>query len=147
LSIDWARQIFEFGTEAFWELVVGLRTQVVEATAREDVSLISTFVYRTEGGQRHIEQFCQIVERSGGRVCLVQLTCEQGVLQKRVKSAERVEMGKLTSVEGLAAYIEDGVLTKLVPGRPSLVIDNTEVAPIEAARRIVEHYGLRVVEA
>jgi hypothetical protein len=146
-SIDLATRFFDFGIEPFWRLVDQIRSVVFEAAAREDVSVVSSFVYRTEDGLRQIERVSEIVERFWGRVCFVQLTCQQSVLEERVRSPQRAEMGKLTSVEGLAVYIKDDVLTKLVPGRESLVIDNTHVAPEEAARRIVEHYGLRVVEA
>jgi hypothetical protein len=67
------------------------------------------------------------------------------MLGKRVVSAGRAEMQKMSTVESLRGILEHHEVTKAVEGRENLVIDNTEVGPEEAARRIVEHYGLPVV--
>ncbi len=89
LSIDCALPVFDFGTDAFWRLVHEIRFSTIQAAARENRSLIFTNVYAHPEDVANAEQRFAAVESSGGRVCLVQLTCPLEVLAERVQGDHR----------------------------------------------------------
>jgi RNase adaptor protein for sRNA GlmZ degradation len=82
------------------------------------------------------------VERHGGRVCLVQLLCSDAARESRLSGASRVALNKITSVELMRQMMNEGDLLSPVPGRPSLIIDNTELESEQVAKQIIEHFGL-----
>jgi hypothetical protein len=142
VSIDWAARFFEFGHPAFWNLVHTFRDAVFEECAREGVDLIFTFVYAHDEDLVHVQRRFDIIERHGGNIYLVQLSCDLLTLEGRVDGVDRVERGKLATIEGLQALLEARDLSTPIPGRHSLSIDNSELAPDEVALRIVKAFGL-----
>jgi hypothetical protein len=142
LTLNYVSAVFDWD-DTFWNLVREFRASIVEAAAREAVSLIFTFVYPMEEDEDHLARLAQSVERYGGRVCPVQLLCDQVTLDQRVQSDERAELDKVTSVEELHALMErDPRMFERMSDRESLCIDNTELAPAEVARRVIAYYGL-----
>jgi predicted kinase len=142
VTIDCVRSVFDFGTPAFFRLVGRMRLDIIEEAAREGVHLIFTFVYAHPSDAQYVEKICGLVERHGGRVCLVRLACDKNVLERRLQSEARAAQGKLASVETLRELEGRLDIHSPVPGRASLHIDNTALPPGEAAARIIEHYGL-----
>jgi hypothetical protein len=146
LSIGAIEPVFDFGSDAFWSLVHELRERVFETAAREGISLIFTNVYRhPEDFERAYRRF-DLVEKHGGRICLVTLTCDQRVLEGRMASPSRAILHKLTNVEELRAQLAKPDILSPIPGRESLVIDNTHLSPKDAASRIIRHYGLQEMD-
>lgn len=145
VSIRCALSVFDFGTQPFWNVVGKIRGAVFEEAAAAGVSLIFTFVYAHPQDVPFVEKICGAVERHGGEVCLVQLTCDKNALERRVTDEARRRRGKLSTLELLREVAGRYDLFSAVPGRESLLIDNTDLAPEEAARRVVEHYGLERV--
>ena len=141
-SIACVETVFDFGTKPFGRLVGDIRVRTFEEAAREGVSLVFTFVYANPLDAPFVERACQTVERHGGRVCLVQLVCDKNVLERRLQAGGRAERGKLVSADTLRDILARYDLFSPVPGRETLSIDNTDLAPAEAARAIIEHYGL-----
>jgi hypothetical protein len=143
VSIDCVESVFDFGTEPFGRLVGQIRLEVIEEAARQRVDgLIFTFVYAHPQDAPFVEKICGAVERHGGEVCLVQLTCDKNSLEQRVPAEARAQRGKLATLDLLQQVMGRYELFSPVPDRESLSIDNTDLAPEEAARRIIEHYGL-----
>lgn len=142
LSINCVSPVFDFGTVPFRKLVRQIRLAVIEEAARENVDIIFTDIYAHPDHKPDVERIFTTVERFGGTVLLVRLTCDNTVLEQRSLSPERGSMGKLNSVESLRAYMERRDLLSPVPGRASLTIDNTTLPPTEVAWRIVDHFGL-----
>jgi hypothetical protein len=142
LSIDAVEPVFEFGTQAFWLLVHGIREATVEAAAREGIDLIFTNVYEHPESAARVTRLFEVVEQQGGSVAPVQLSCAMEELERRIASARRAEMRKLASVEAWRRAVAGREVTSVVPGRDSLRIDNTHVSPEAAAELIVRHYGL-----
>ena len=146
VSLNCVSTVFDYGQGPFMELVHSIRYLVIEAAAREGVSLIFTFVYALDLDDEYVRQFCDLVEKHGGRVCPVQLTCDMATLEQRVVSPGRAEMEKVSTVDRLRRMFQRFEMLETVRGHESLSIDNTDVAPEDAARRLIEHYGLPVVE-
>ncbi len=144
VSIACVESVFDFGTEPFGRLVGQIRTDIIEEAARRQIEgVVFTFVYAHPQDTPFVEKICAAVERHGGEVCLVQLTCDKNSLESRVPAEERARRRKVSTLELLHEIMGRYDLLSPVPGRESLEIDNTDLAPEEAARRIVEHYGLK----
>ena len=63
-------------------------------------------------------------------------------LERRLPRPGRAEAGKLASLDTLRELLESHDLFTPVPGRESLEIDNTALAPEEVAGLILSHYHL-----
>jgi hypothetical protein len=142
VSIACAESVFEFGTKPFGKVIDTIRTTVFEEAARADVSLVFTFVYACPDDTPFIERVCELVESQGGRVLLVRLFCEREELERRLPHPERSRAGKLASLDMLREVTSRYDIFSPVPGRAGLEVDNTELAPGEVARLIIEHYHL-----
>jgi len=141
VSIDCVQALFDFGTPPFGRLINRVRLAAFEEAARAATSLVFTFVYANPQDTPFVERACERVEAEGGRVCLVRLTCDTNVLERRVSAPERARRGKIASLELLREVAGRYDLFSPVPGRESLSIDNTDLSPADAAARIREHFG------
>jgi hypothetical protein len=142
LSIGAIAPIFEFGTPTFWRLLHQLRDDVMESAAKEDISLIYTAAYTQPDDIAHFERRKELIERYDGTVMLIKLTCARPVLEGRVEAESRRALRKLSDLGAWRSWIEGKDIDLLIPGRDSLVIDNTDLSPEEVAMRIIRHYAL-----
>jgi hypothetical protein len=123
-----------------------IRLAVFEEAARADLDgLIFTFVYAYASDDASVNKSVDVVERNGGEVCFVRLSCERGELERRLVLDSRKSYSKLTSIEILHELIEKHDLFSPIPGRASLSLDTTHLVPAEAARRIISHYKLPAI--
>jgi len=91
-----------------------------------------------------VEQMVRAVERHGGGVVFVRLTCNTRVHEARVAAAGRRELGKLASVDDLARALRRWNLTAPMPGRTALEVDNSTLGAEAVARRIADCFALPV---
>jgi RNase adaptor protein for sRNA GlmZ degradation len=144
VSINCVESVFDFGTEPFGRLVGRIRLDIIEEAARQKIEgVVFTFVYAHPQDAPFVEEVCGAVERHGGEVCLVRLTCDKNSLESRVPDAERARQRKVSTLELLHEIMGRYDIFSPVQGRESLEIDNTDLSPGEAASRVVEHYGLK----
>jgi shikimate kinase len=142
LTVDLARELFDFGSEPFQRLVDDLRLRVFAAAAESDLpGLIFTFVY---GGpdEPFIRQTMSVMETAGAEACFVQVTCPPEELLNRVENESRRAYHKLASRETLDALLKDRDWLSTIPFVESFSVDTTRLTPAEAARAIAEHFGL-----
>jgi len=144
LSIDCIEPVFDFGTEPFFRLIEMIRRETIAEAARAGQDLIYTFCYAKGSDDAHVAAVAEAVEENGGEVCFVLLTCERGELEKRVLTEERRKFGKASDLGILHEILDKHDLFSPVPERESLCLDNTDLSPAEAARRIIEHYELKI---
>jgi hypothetical protein len=85
---------------------------------------------------------CGFYEARGGRALPVRLFCAREELERRLPRPERAEAGKLASLDTMRDLLGRYDLFSPVPGRESLEVDNTRLAPEEVARLIAGHYHL-----
>jgi hypothetical protein len=142
VSIACAESVFDFGTKPFGKVVDTIRTTVFEEAARSSVSLVFTFVYARPDDTPFVERVCELVENIGGRVLLVRLFCEREELERRLPHPDRARVGKMASLDTLREVTSRYDIFSPVPGRESLEIDNTDLAPDEVARLVIRHYHL-----
>jgi shikimate kinase len=142
LTVDLARELFDFGSEPFQRLVDDLRLRVFAAAAESDLpGLIFTFVY---GGpdEAFIRQTVSVMETAGAEVCFVQVTCPPKELLNRVENESRRAYHKLASRETLDALLKERDWLSAIPFVESFSVDTTRFTPAEAAQVIAEHFHL-----
>ena len=143
VSIRCAESVFDFGTKPFGKVIGKIRTAVFEEAAREGVPLVFTFVYARPEDTPFVERVCDLVGGLGGRVLLVRLSCARDELERRLPHPGRARVGKMASLDTLREVTSRYDIFSPVPGRESLEIDNTTLAPAEeVAGPIVSHYHL-----
>lgn len=142
LTVDLVTSLFEYGTPPFWKLLRSTREQMLEAAAREGVNLIFTFVFAAGEDEGLMNGYFDIIEKNGGEVSLVQLKTTDAELSKRVENVSRKAFGKIATIESLESYLKKYDLRTPVPGKESLIIDNTDLTPLEVAEQIRTHFSL-----
>lgn len=138
LTVDLVGSLFDFGSEPF----VLLREQIWLSTFREaakhNVSLIFTFNPEATVSKRFIQDAVDVVERLGGRVMFVELTCAQEELERRIEDPSRRKFGKLASTEQYRALKGAGAFN--FPTLPQgLSLDTTNKLPADTAKLISEY--------
>lgn len=145
ISIDCVKPVFEFGSPPFNRLIEHIRFGVIAEAARENVDLIHTFVYAFGEDDEHFTKLIASAEDNGGEVYSVLLICDDETRRQRIVADERKQIGKLTDPDSIDMSREKFDLFSPLPGRDTLIIDTTDVAPDEAATRIIEHYRLETL--
>jgi hypothetical protein len=143
LTIDCTEPVFEFGTEGFWQINAVLRCEVVAEAARQDIDLVHTFVYAKGQDDDYFRELIAAAEDNGGEVHLVLLRCSNDERKRRIVDESRVRLRKLTDAGSVDTSQERNDLLSPLPGRETLIIDNTDLSADQSAQRIVEHIGLR----
>jgi AAA domain len=147
LVVDLLLGLFEFGSEPFVELREEIWLSVFEQAGRNGIGgLIFTFAPEKTVRPEFVGQAVEVVERGGGRVDFVELTCPVDELKRRMGSASRLEFQKLSSVELFEQLLADGVLDSSEMPKAAVAVDTSECGPAEAAARIAEALGLPAVK-
>lgn len=142
VSIDCVKSVFEFGTKPFLRMIELIRFQTIAEAARENVSLIHTFVYALGEDDEHFAKLIAACEDNGGDVHLVLLICGDEERKKRISNESRVRIGKLTNPDSIDESRLRYELSCTYPGRESLVIETDHAAPHDVADKIIEHFKL-----
>lgn len=143
-SVDAVLPVFGWGSPHLMPLVGKIRHLVIREAARQDVSLIFTFVYLHPDDDLYVQSIVDLVEREGGAVRFVRLLCEPATQEERVTSASR-RGRKIDDVEHLREWSEGRDFTSLIPGRESLTIDTTDTSAEDAARQIAAAFDIALV--
>ena len=141
LSVDAIEPIFKFGSIPFNHLVEMLRVETISEAARHHISLVSTFCYAKGEDDLHVDRITKAVESNGGEIFFVLLKSTPEELKRRVVAESRRSFGKAKTVDALEDIFEHYDLFSPVPGRESLIIDNTNISAEEAAKQIIAWAG------
>jgi chloramphenicol 3-O-phosphotransferase len=145
LVVDTLLAVFQFGTPSFVRLREQTWLSVFEAAANDDISLIYTFAPENTVNPRFIESAITTVQKEGGEICFVELTCPIDVLEQRVEDPSRAQFLKLRSVQTFRELRRMGA-DHFPPIPSDLSIDTSAVDPAEAARRICERFHLQILK-
>jgi RNase adaptor protein for sRNA GlmZ degradation len=104
--------------------------------------LIYTFCYAKDQDDAHIERVLEAVESLDSEVCFVLLRCRREELEKRVLAESRKMYGKANNLRILNELLDKYELFQPINARESLIVDNTDLSPQDAARQIAEHFKL-----
>lgn len=144
LVVDTLLAVFPFGSPSFIRLREEIWLSVFEAAAKDGLSLIFTFAPENTVDPGFIESAIATVQKAGGTICFVELACPVEVLEQRMENPSRAQFLKLRSIETFRELRRRGA--DHFPAPPTdLSINTSTVEPIEAARRICEHFGLEIL--
>lgn len=136
--------VFQFGTPSFVRLREQTWLSVFEAAANDDISLIFTFAPENTVNPKFIESTIATVQKPGGEICFVELTCPLDVLENRMDDPSRAQFLKLRSVEVFRELRRTGA-DHFPPIPAELSIDTSAVDPAQAARRICNRLNLPIL--
>ncbi len=143
LTVDLVTSIFPFGTEEATVLSAKFRLELFEAAAKAQTpGLIFTYVYAKGDDDAFVNQVVSSVEKYGGQVYFVQLTCGKESLRRRLKHQSRKGFSKIKKISTLNKLFSKYELFSKVPGHESLLIDTERLKPNEAAKKIAAFYRL-----
>jgi hypothetical protein len=138
LTVDLVSSLFAFGTPPFVSLREQIWLAAFEEAARNDLSLIFTFNPERTVNEEFIQKTIDVVEKAGGRLVFVELTCSQDEFERRLEQPSRKEFGKLTSLEQYRSLKSEGAFE--FPKLPSdISIDTTNQSPADSALLINEY--------
>lgn len=155
MTIDVVLPFFDFGTAPFGRLVGDFRRRILEEVANSDLpGLIFTYVWALDdpGDKRFIDGLADIFVQKDGVVHFVEL---EAVLEERLRRNETElrlahKPTKRDIEQSRRALFEDEETYRLntdgdffYPDR-HLKIETTALSAEETARKIIEHFGLRV---
>ncbi|HEY0647320.1 AAA family ATPase [Phenylobacterium sp.] len=135
LVVDAVAAVFPFGSPEFRRLRERFWLETFDAAAREGRSLVFTFAPEATVGPTFPQEARACVERHGGRVRFIALTCPPEELARRVDNADRATFGKLRDADLFRRLAADGAFD-YPPIASELTIDTSALAPDTAAERI-----------
>jgi hypothetical protein len=140
LTVNAVREVFDFGTPPFMEVLHRVRLDIFATAMRAGTSLIFTNNSALGGadGRARFEAFAtaaaSLVEGAGGRTVFVHVTAPLAVLEARVGNESRRAHGKLVEAERLRQLVAGLDDSALHPG--DVEIDTADLAPIDAAHAV-----------
>ncbi|MBI5466464.1 MAG: AAA family ATPase [Candidatus Kerfeldbacteria bacterium] len=143
LTVDLVLTLFDWGTPQYRRYVEKYRGEFLRLAIKHRVhGLIMTIAYCDKHDRARVRAYLRTVQRAGGKIFLVRLKCSRVELMRRVTDVFRRRHDKITSRKFLASVLREHDFKTPVPFAESLTIDTTRTSPAEAARLIVNHYGL-----
>ncbi len=139
ISIDVAKVLYEFGEDEFNDLVWAVRLAVFESAAKNNQpGLIFTWAYSHPDFQPLLNRLLETVAPYDVDAHYVHIKCSQAELETRVTNQSRVNLGKVHTLEAL--HRQQSVKNHVeIPNTNSLVINNTDITPSDAANIILEN--------
>ncbi len=155
-SIEVSDKIFERGTDAQKELNSLIRKDVFDIAIKYDISMIFTFVtaFDMQSDLDYLEMLKNMFEKTGGNFYFVELEAdvetrlERNVTPHRLESKyskndiEKSRNDLLSTMEKYRLNSNEG--EKIAPNH--IKINNTNLSPEEVADRVIQAYGLEVIE-
>ena len=121
-----------------------MRLLAIEAAAGQGAPLgVMTCCYSEPHDRATFEQLEAIVQRNGGEMLPVFLSCSEAELGRRIGNADRAARGKVTTMRGLEKFRQDNGLNMVAVRHANCLRVDTEALPAEAAAtEIVRHFCL-----
>ncbi len=138
LTVDLLKSVFTFGTPDFFRLSQKIRLDIFEQAAKENISIIFTYVYGKDKDDDFIKRMLKTVTSNGGEVVFIQIYCEKEELLKRVKEDSRKQFHKLKSEEKLLEALSRGDCTSSIDFVESTKIDSTHLSVDETVAKALE---------
>jgi len=138
LTMDVAKQFFEFGTKYFWELVKELRYSCIKlASKHSSKTVVYTSCYSHPEDLEFFELLENMILQEGGQLLPIYLSCDFEELERRVNNLSRIEMGKITTIEGLRKSLSRWNCIP-IPRDNCLVILTDKKTPSQCSQEIID---------
>jgi hypothetical protein len=145
LTVEPVKALFEFGTPDFVRVMWNIRETLMTEAARAGLRFIYTMntargIEPLETNEQTLTRIERIMGEHDCPVHCVYIEPARDVLESRIIDPSRATYGKLTNLTRAREQLLGWSSTPLDPGH--LSIDNTDMAPADAARLIRDHYAL-----
>ena len=137
LAVNLLSTVFDTGMRAFVRIREWAWTEVLREAVHENRSLVFTFKPQASIRSSFLSHACVIIERLGGEIVFVELTCPEAVIETRIENDDRRALGKLASVAEYRRLRDQGAFEFRTMPTPKVKVDTGECTPGEAANRIV----------
>ena len=137
LAVNLVSGVFDTGMRPFVRIREWAWTEVLREAVHINRSLVFTFEPQASIRPSFISHACVVIERLGGEVVFVELTCPQEVIESRIENSDRRELGKLASIVEYRRMRDQGAFDFRVMPTPAIKIDTSQCTATEAANRIV----------
>lgn len=139
--LDIVRQFVPWPSKPSIDLARNFRTDLITAASQTGTKgMITTFAGGSPGAGEVVEQWVKVVEGSGGRTTLVQLTCAYEELVSRIQQPSRTGGYKSVTKDELDAFLKKDYFKGLA-GRHAITIDTTALPPEVAAKEIMTQWN------
>jgi hypothetical protein len=143
LAVDLLLSVFDFGSAPFVQLREEIWLSVFAAACEAKIpGLIFTFAPETTVRPEFIPKAIEAVEKHGGEMIFVELTCPLDELKRRMASESRAQYRKLTDLALFEQLHASGVFSTEQMPAPTLSIHTGTHSPAEAAGAIVRELKL-----
>ena len=140
--VDLVSALFPWGTPDYFELSKEISDRVFQKAISRNINFVTTYVYAAGLDDQIIKQRIKSVEKTGGDIHFVLLSCSQKTLERRVRSKGRKKYKKLNTAKSLRELMKKYKLTTAMNFVKTLEIDTTNKSPKTTARLIKEYYKL-----
>lgn len=137
LAVELVSSVFDSGMRPYFRIRETAWSEVIREAVHANRSLVFTFKPQATIRGSFISHTCVIVERLGGDIVFVELTCPEAVIEARIENADRRPFPKVTSVDQYRRLRDQGAFQFRTMPTPALRIDTGECSASEAAARIV----------
>jgi hypothetical protein len=137
LAVNLVSGVFDTHMRAYIRIREWAWTEVLREAVHENRSLVFTFKPQASIRSSFLSHACVIIERLGGEIVFVELTCPDSVIETRVENGDRRALGKLASLADYRRLRDQGAFEFRTMPTPKLRIDTSQCTPAEAASRIV----------
>jgi predicted kinase len=137
LAVNLVKDVFDYGMRAFTRIREWAWIEVLREAVHANRSLVFTFKPQSAIRSSFISHACVIIERLGGEVVFVELTCPEETIEARIENEDRRTIGKLSSLAEYQRLRDQGAFQFRTMPTPAVKIDTSQCSPSEAAGRIV----------
>ncbi len=142
ISIDVGKVLYEYGEQRFSDLVWQVRLAVFKSAARENLpGIVFTWAYSHPDMYPLLDQLLKAIQTYEVEVHYVHISCSQDALEQRVVSEDRKAADKACTIEALHR-IQRVKNHQPIPDSNSFLVDSTDLPATDAARMIIDKFGL-----
>lgn len=122
---------------------------LLKIIAQDQVSTVLTHAYSNDyvsatglSDPQYVKKVKAIIEKAGGKLCLVYLTTTEKEVLSRIGNEDRKQFKKLTNKTTMKRIFAEHDMFAIPKEKDVLVIDNTGKTPQQAVNQIIKHFSL-----
>jgi hypothetical protein len=139
LAVDLVNAVFDSSMRPYIRIREWAWTEVLREAVHVNRSLVFTLTPQATIRASFVSHACVVIERLGGDIVFVELTCPEAEMERRIANPDRIALKKISSVEAYRKLRDQGAFQAPPMPTPAVKIDTSQCTPAEAAARIVTH--------
>lgn len=137
LAANLVNAVFDSGMRPYIRIREWAWTEVLREAVHVNRSLVFTFTPQATVRSSFISHICVIIERLGGDIVFVELSCPENVIEQRIENADREALGKISNLAEYRRLRDQGAFQFRTMPTPAIRVDTSACSAAEAAQRIV----------